>query len=140
MGVRFYDNKVLFDGNAVAMHEDCCCCVLICSVSTSEDLDLTISGVKDCPTDPRDCALINGIYRCVWDGTNSWRYSDATHSIRINCADKYIQGYVADTNGNCICYRNLNINLSCIGESLPNLWDACGQYAYDGQAIVTVAP
>jgi len=24
-GVRFYDNKVLFAGGAVAMHEDCCC-------------------------------------------------------------------------------------------------------------------
>ncbi len=52
--IRFEDNKILFDGNAVAMHEDCCCD--------------TVSGTccgDDCSSEPRYLrATFSGVTRC----------------------------------------------------------------------------
>jgi len=64
--IRFYDNKVLFANNKVAMHADCCCeeCPVECDHCSSGcapvQFQVVISGLtnKDCG----DCADLNDTY------------------------------------------------------------------------------
>lgn len=94
--VRFYDNKILFNGNAVAMHEDCCCEedeISFCDLGEGDDLNITFTGIEGCephPIWPGDCTDYNDItYRLEW-----YMYSGGDDYWKIDFPDPAWNGFI----------------------------------------------
>ncbi len=70
--IQFLGTKILFDGNKIAFHGDCCC-----ECEGCDCLDIVIAGVaRDSPCVCSECYSLNGSYQvsqtapsaCAWSG------------------------------------------------------------------------
>ncbi len=96
--IRFKDNKILFDSNAIAMHEDCCCeepceTTICCSDVDDWDVTLTVEGgpiFGNCIASGT-ISKVGGSEDCCWRGNiGDWTSGSGLCPLG---ADKYVSLY-----------------------------------------------
>ena len=106
--VRFKDGQVLFDGGAVAMSDDCCCCETEACSECPDDCmpetwDVTYTNTLGAPFGGTGTGTLDIISECCWGGvftggeftgkyvlltynSGSWHAAVGPHSSPLSCS------------------------------------------------------
>jgi len=153
--VQFYEGKVLFDDNKVAMHEDCCC-DSICPHDDVDSLDVTFTGIIECPSEvcgggvesTCDDDYNDNTFTCSWDASSGqWRYNTSSMFVPphiyvdVECEGADTMGITAHrTTPIQLCFRSLS-NSAHLPRTVYNDFTLCegtpdNNCGYNGTAYI----
>ena len=144
--IRVIGGDILVVGGAICTNDNCCCPTTICTLDTSNDLDIYFDNISDCVACDVNCNLLNGnTYRCVWDaGSNAWIGSDASFSVEAQCisGDILIGARAKSNTSFCFAVWETATVLPQTAYSSQIIGDCCSltfsPSGYGGYAIVSV--
>lgn len=114
--IRFYNNKVLFVSNKVAMHENCCCCPCNTDQPASVVANGTCGSLENGTYVYVDCFRSADSHTCQvrwWksDVGGNHRYLRVIYYYLTGIWEAWILGVGSPPPG---LYRNLNADLACV--------------------------
>jgi len=115
--IQFYNNKMLFANNKVAMASDCCCFECECETKTGDisscfatdktpdTYAVVISGVTECSDGGcEDCAWVNGSWCLDHTSADEWEYTSGNYTITLELTGTgTATTLVAENNGD-VCF------------------------------------
>jgi len=84
----------------LAGSSDCCCGGdTVCDLGSGDSINVTFSGITDCPDDPNNADQLNGnTYTCTWNGSY-WDYASGNIVVAVNCVFGTLMTVCADVDG-----------------------------------------
>lgn len=112
MSVRFEDNKILFNGNAVAMHEDCCCCATPCDQCPDNCGPPCFYVSAELQVGPFT-GILDFSSSCYWSGTITYSSLSGTARLRYYTHAVHGLGWHASVDSQYYNDYTETVNFTC---------------------------
>ena len=100
--IRVIGGDILVVGGAICTNDNCCCPTTICTLDTSNDLDVYFdNNITNCYGTPDNWELWlrDKTFLLTWTGTE-WAYTDANMKVAVDCTPTNVLNvYTVATHG-----------------------------------------